>query len=108
MRWRRTRGGRPPTCRAAGGNRLADRAALLANRIVAQSDGSGALPILAAATVDLPGGSYLGPSGLQELRGTPTLVGRTPSGSDPELARRLWTASAAPTGIDLPTGSSTS
>jgi NAD(P)-dependent dehydrogenase (short-subunit alcohol dehydrogenase family) len=87
------------------GNRLADRAALLANRVVAQSDASGALPILAAATRDLPGGSYLGPSGLQELRGTPTLVGRTPTASDPELARRLWTASAALTGIDLPVGS---
>ena len=88
------------------GNRLADRAALLANRVVAQSDVSGALPILAAATRDLPGGSYLGPSGLQELRGTPTLVGRTPAASDPDLAHRLWTASAALTGIDLPAGSS--
>ncbi|TFV74300.1 SDR family NAD(P)-dependent oxidoreductase [Blastococcus sp. CT_GayMR19] len=87
------------------GNRLADRAALLANRIVAQSDASGALPILAAATSDLPGGSYLGPGGFQEMRGTPTLVGRTPSASDPDLARRLWEASAALTGIDLPAGS---
>jgi hypothetical protein len=39
------------------------------------------------------------------MRGTPTLVGRTPSASDPELARRLWEASAALTGIDVPAGS---
>jgi hypothetical protein len=81
---------------------VADRAALLANKIVAQSDASGALPILAAATRDLPGGSYLGPSGFQEMRGTPTLVGRTPAASDPDLARRLWEASAELTGVYVP------
>ncbi|MCU1668172.1 MAG: hypothetical protein JWP40_1099, partial [Blastococcus sp.] len=38
----------------------------------------------------------------QEMRGYPTLVGRTPEASDPELAQRLWEASARLTGIDFP------
>jgi NAD(P)-dependent dehydrogenase (short-subunit alcohol dehydrogenase family) len=83
-------------------NRILDRAMRLGNALFAQSDEQGALPTLAAATLDLPGGSYLGPSGGRELRGSPTLVGRTPSASDPDLARRLWEASAELTGTDLP------
>jgi NAD(P)-dependent dehydrogenase (short-subunit alcohol dehydrogenase family) len=84
------------------GNRLADRAASLGNLLFAQSDARGALPILAAAVRDLPGGSYLGPDGFQEMRGFPTLVGRTAAAGDPELARRLWEASAQLTGVDFP------
>jgi NAD(P)-dependent dehydrogenase (short-subunit alcohol dehydrogenase family) len=84
------------------GNSVMDSAMKLANLVVAQSDGQGALPTLAAATRDLPGGSYLGPDGFQEMRGYPTLVGRTPEASDPELAKRLWKASAELTGADFP------
>ena len=54
------------------------------------------------AHFDLPGGSYLGPDGFQEMRGYPTLVGRTAAAGDPELARRLWGASALLTGVDYP------
>jgi NAD(P)-dependent dehydrogenase (short-subunit alcohol dehydrogenase family) len=84
------------------GSWVADRAATLGNRLFAQSDERGALPTLAAATRDLPGGSYLGPDGFQEMRGYPTLVGRTPSAGDPELARLLWEESARLTGVDYP------
>jgi NAD(P)-dependent dehydrogenase (short-subunit alcohol dehydrogenase family) len=84
------------------GNWVADRAATLGNRLFAQSDERGALATLAAATRDLPGGSYLGPDGFQEMRGYPTLVGRTASAADPELARRLWEESARLTGVDYP------
>jgi NAD(P)-dependent dehydrogenase (short-subunit alcohol dehydrogenase family) len=84
------------------GNWMADRAAALGNRIFAQSDERGVLPTLAAATQDLPGGSYLGPDGFQEMRGHPTLVGRTAAAADPELARRLWEESARLTGVDFP------
>jgi NAD(P)-dependent dehydrogenase (short-subunit alcohol dehydrogenase family) len=84
------------------GSRLMDGGMKLGNRIFAQSDAQGALPTLAAATRDLPGGSYLGPDGFQEMRGYPTLVGRTPEASDPELAQRLWEASARLTGIGFP------
>jgi NAD(P)-dependent dehydrogenase (short-subunit alcohol dehydrogenase family) len=81
---------------------VVDRAMRLGNVLLAQSDEQGALPTLAAATLDLPGGSYLGPGGRNELRGRPTLVGRTRAASDPELARRLWTESAELTGVDFP------
>ena len=71
----------------------------LGNRFIAQSDTDGALPTLFAATADLPGGSYAGPSGFQEGRGAPTLVGRSQSASDVDLAKALWTASEQLTGV---------
>ncbi len=83
------------------GNSLMDGAMRMANLVVSQSDAQGALPTLAAAPRDLPGGSYLGPDGFQELRGYPTLVGRTPEASDPQLAQQLWAASAQLTGVDF-------
>jgi NAD(P)-dependent dehydrogenase (short-subunit alcohol dehydrogenase family) len=84
------------------GSRIADGGMKLGNLLFAQSDERGALPTLAAATRDLPGGSYLGPDGFQEMRGFPTLVGRSTAAADPELARRLWEESAQLTGIDFP------
>ena len=54
------------------------------------------------AIAERPFGSYLGPDGFQEMRGYPTLVGRTASAGDPELARRLWEESARLTGVDFP------
>src|SRR3954465_14516885 len=84
------------------GSRLVDGGMKLGNLVLAQSDERGALPTLAAATRDLPGGSYVGPDGFQELRGSPTLVGRPASAGDPELARRLWEESALLTGVDFP------
>jgi NAD(P)-dependent dehydrogenase (short-subunit alcohol dehydrogenase family) len=74
----------------------------LGNRLVATSPDEGALPILFAATADIPGGAYAGPGGFMERRGTPALVGRTVAASDPEMARKLWTASAELTGTDFP------
>ena len=52
------------------------------NRLFAQSDEMGALPTLYAATQDLPGASYVGPDGFREMRGHPTLVGRSGAASD--------------------------
>ena len=40
------------------------------NMLIAQSDEMGALPTLYAATADIPGNTYVGPSGFQEARGT--------------------------------------
>ncbi|MGW2651307.1 oxidoreductase [Streptomyces sp. NPDC001393] len=70
------------------------------NRVFAQSDRAGALPTLYAASQDLPGASYVGPSGLGEMRGTPTLVGRSRAASDAQAARRLWTLSEELTGVE--------
>ncbi|MGY1606288.1 MULTISPECIES: oxidoreductase [unclassified Geodermatophilus] len=83
-------------------NRVKHAAMALGNRLVAQSAEQGALPTLFVATADLPGGSYAGPDGAFEMRGEPTLVGRTRAASDLDLAARLWAASAELTGVDFP------
>ncbi|MFF7314866.1 oxidoreductase [Streptomyces sp. NPDC008137] len=74
----------------------------LGNRVFAQDDRAGALPTLYAATQDLPGASYVGPDGLAEMRGAPTLVGRSRAASDPLTARRLWRVSEELTGTVFP------
>jgi NAD(P)-dependent dehydrogenase (short-subunit alcohol dehydrogenase family) len=74
----------------------------IANKVIAQSDEMGALPTLYAATQDIPGGSYVGPDGLGEQRGHPTLVGRSGAASDQESARRLWERSEELTGVRFP------
>jgi NAD(P)-dependent dehydrogenase (short-subunit alcohol dehydrogenase family) len=84
------------------GSWVKDAGMAVGNFFLGASAEAGALPTLVAATADLPGGSYVGPSGPFELRGRPALVGRTPAASDPELARRLWEASAQLTGVDFP------
>lgn len=80
------------------------RRALMAagNRFIAQDNKGGALPTLYAATEDLPGASYVGPDGFGEMRGAPTLVGRSAAASDPVSAVRLWTASEELTGVTFP------
>ncbi|MFD2416429.1 hypothetical protein [Amycolatopsis pigmentata] len=62
----------------------------------------GALPTLYAAVADIPGDSYVGPSGFMEGRGAPTLVGRSAKAQDAETARRLWEVSEKLTGITFP------
>ncbi|MEW2462915.1 oxidoreductase [Streptomyces sp. DT199] len=74
----------------------------LGNRFFAQDDRAGALPTLYAATEDLPGASYVGPDGLGEMRGKPTLVGRSRAAGDPLTARRLWAVSEELTGTHFP------
>ncbi len=59
-------------------------------RRVGQDAAKGALPILFAATADLPGGSYVGPNGFRHLRGYPELATPSKTAQDPELGRRLW------------------
>jgi NAD(P)-dependent dehydrogenase (short-subunit alcohol dehydrogenase family) len=77
----------------------------LGNRLFAQSAEMGALPLLYAATFpQLPGGSYVGPDGIAEGRGHPTLVSPSAAAQDPGTARRLWELSESLTGVrfDLP------
>lgn len=74
-------------------------AAKAAGRLFAQTSEHAALPTLYAATHDLPGASYIGPDGRGELRGSPTLVGRSAEASDLTVARRLWEVSEGLTGI---------
>jgi NAD(P)-dependent dehydrogenase (short-subunit alcohol dehydrogenase family) len=74
------------------------------NRVWAQSEEMGALPTLYAATQDLPGDTYIGPDGLGEGRGHPTIVGRSGAARDEETARRLWELSEDLTGVAFPLG----
>jgi NAD(P)-dependent dehydrogenase (short-subunit alcohol dehydrogenase family) len=80
---------------------LVDRLVMrVSNVLIAQSAEKGALTGLYAATVPgLPGGSYVGPDGRGEWRGSPHLVGMSRRAQDPETARRLWEASESLTGV---------
>jgi NAD(P)-dependent dehydrogenase (short-subunit alcohol dehydrogenase family) len=69
------------------------------NTTVAQSDWMGALPTVYAATMDVPGGAYIGPDGLGEFRGHPQPVVPTGRARDPEAAARLWEVSEELTGV---------
>jgi NAD(P)-dependent dehydrogenase (short-subunit alcohol dehydrogenase family) len=81
------------------GSRLKKLLMRVGNVVIAQSDARGALPILYAATEDVPGGAYAGPSGFREARGSPKLVGMTKEAADPDVARRLWQVSEELTGV---------
>jgi len=80
-------------------NPLLDRFMAVGNRLLAQSEEQGAWPTLFAATQDLPGASYVGPDGIAEGRGHPTLVGRSRAASDLATARALWELSERLTGV---------
>jgi len=84
------------------GKRAGDLLMGLGNRIFAQSEQDGALPTIYAAVEDVPPNSYAGPSGLLEMRGAPKLVGRSAAAKDADVARRLWEASEALTGVHFP------
>lgn len=59
-------------------------------RAVSQSAAAGAWPSLWAATGDLPGNTFVGPSGFQQMSGAPRRVGRSRLGQDEHAARTLW------------------
>jgi NAD(P)-dependent dehydrogenase (short-subunit alcohol dehydrogenase family) len=84
------------------GSRLQHVVMWLGNKLIAQSDEQGAWPTLYAATEDIPGNSYVGPDGVQEGRGHPTLVGRSRAAQDSETARALWELSEELTGVSFP------
>ncbi len=71
-------------------------------RALAQPVAVGALPLLMAATADLPGGSYCGPGGPGETRGAPALVGSSALAHDPVVRRRLWQISERAVGLHYP------
>jgi NAD(P)-dependent dehydrogenase (short-subunit alcohol dehydrogenase family) len=72
------------------------------NRRVGQSPAAGAWPTLMAATADLPGSTYCGPSGPGEAYGRPTVVGCSALARDIDAARELWQISESATGIGYP------
>ena len=69
-------------------------------RLLSQSAEQGALPLLYAATEPgLMPAAYVGPDGVGETRGGPTLVGRSSAACDVEAGRRLWEESERLTGV---------
>jgi NAD(P)-dependent dehydrogenase (short-subunit alcohol dehydrogenase family) len=84
------------------GNLLQNALMAVGNRVFAQNDEAGAAPTVFAATEDLPGNSYVGPDGFQEMRGKPTLVDRSGRAKDEETARGLWELSEELTGVTFP------
>jgi NAD(P)-dependent dehydrogenase (short-subunit alcohol dehydrogenase family) len=73
-----------------------------ASRAVGQSPAMGALPLLMAATDDLPGGTYCGPGGPGQMRGQPQVVGTSRFARDEHAQRELWAVSEQATGIAYP------
>jgi NAD(P)-dependent dehydrogenase (short-subunit alcohol dehydrogenase family) len=84
------------------GSRAKDAVMKAGNLLFGTSADQGALPILFAATADVPSGSYIGPGGRFGFRGDPAPVGRTAAAKDLAMAERLWAASAELTGVDFP------
>ena len=72
------------------------------NALLGQSGDDGARPTVFAATEDLPGDSYVGPGGFQQLRGAPRLVGRSAAARDEVIAAGLWERSEELTGVRFP------
>ena len=62
----------------------------------------GALPTLMAATAALPSGTYVGPNGIGEWRGSPHVVTSSRLSRDPKAARRLWEISEETVGLSWP------
>ena len=66
--------------------------------LAGQQPDQGALPVLLAITGDLPDAAFTGPRHLMHMRGGAQVIGRSARAKNPELARRLWTASEQLTG----------
>ena len=76
-----------------------DRLVPYVNRVIAQSPDMGSLPTTYAAVMDLPTDTYVGPGGLAEQWGFPTIVGRSKAAKDDAVAARLWELSEQLTGV---------
>ena len=83
------------------GNPVEDRFMGVLNKVVAQSAVTGALPTIYAATQDVPGAAYAGPTGWF-MGGAPGLVKRSTAAQDTIAARRLWELSEELTGASFP------
>src|ERR1700723_3744286 len=76
----------------------------IGSRIVGHAVGQGMPRIVFAPTRDIPGGTFVGPSGFRQLRGLPGIVESSKNGSNEEFGRRLWELSESLTGVRLDRG----
>jgi aromatic-L-amino-acid decarboxylase len=72
---------------------------MIGNRLIAQSAEQGALPVLYAATAELPSGTFTGPGSPGEVRGAPRVVAGAARAYDEAPARALWALSEELTGV---------
>lgn len=68
-------------------------------RLLAQDPAEGALPVVMAATADIPGDSFTGPERLAHMRHGAELIGRSKRASDPRLAAAFWARATELTGV---------
>lgn len=72
----------------------------VSDKVIAQNVAMGALPQLFAATApDVEGGSYFGPRGWRQFRGTPTVVKPLRPARDAQLGSRFWDLTAKLTDV---------
>lgn len=70
---------------------------------ITQDDAHGALPTLFAATApEVRSGEYIGPDGMMEFKGYPTVVQPRPQALDEAVGRKLWSVSEELTGVVYP------
>ena len=84
---------------AAADSTRSERVAARIGTLIGQSDKLGAEPTLYAATAPVRGGAYVGPRGLNEMRGHPKLVDSSAASKDEATALRLWERSEELTGV---------
>ena len=71
-------------------------------KLVSMPAWRGALCTVYAATMDIPGDTYIGPHGRFELHGWPSAARRSAAARDAELAHRLWEISEKLSGVTFP------
>lgn len=65
----------------------------VANALIAQPASQGALGTLFGATGDMQGSEYLGPTGMNHMRGLPVKSKSNPESYDEAIAKKLWEVS---------------
>ena len=83
-------------------NPLMTRLMSVSNKIVATSAEEGARPTVVAATRDIHGNTFVGPTKLGGTRGAPGPGGRSAEAVDAAAGRRLWELSEKLTGVGWP------
>jgi NAD(P)-dependent dehydrogenase (short-subunit alcohol dehydrogenase family) len=76
--------------------------AALITRLFAQAPEDGALPVLLAATGEVPGGSLTGPERFMHMRSGAEIIGQSKQAQDHQVAARLWDVSEQLTGVNFP------
>lgn len=74
----------------------------IGNRVIATSAEVGSRPTVLAATGELAGDTFVGPTKLGGLRGGPGAVQRSAAAQDGAAGRRLWDESEKLTGVRFP------